>query len=125
MPMVSLQLSEEILNRLDSTQRNSGYLSRSEALRDAILLFISSKESKKESGIRRAIVSVVYSVELDSLEVISKIDIRFAPEIKTYTEYVIEKTIRAYILVGEVQRLGDFVDEFNKIKDTQVAIIYL
>jgi len=46
MPIVSLQLPEEILSKFDAIQKDSKYGSRSEALRDAMLLFIKDYESR-------------------------------------------------------------------------------
>ena len=61
--MVSLQIPEDVLSKFDEIQRQSGFTSRSEALRSAISLFIKSKEElKKERGIKwqRILVTLMY-----------------------------------------------------------------
>ncbi|MCP4764215.1 MAG: ribbon-helix-helix protein, CopG family [archaeon] len=127
MPMVSLQVSDDILNKFDTIQRESGYMSRSEALRDAILNFVKEIEERKEQkGIKWAIISITYSSGIDNLETISQIDHRFESEIKTYSEYAHKsKNIRVYITNGESDRLNDFLEAFNALKDTQPNIMFI
>ena len=124
--MVSLQIPEDVLSKFDEIQRQSGFTSRSEALRSAILLFIKSKEElKKERGIKKAVISVFYKVEIDTLENISKIDNRFSEIIKTYSEFAVGKTIRVYIVIGKIDRLNDFFQAFNVIRDIQTNIHFI
>jgi metal-responsive CopG/Arc/MetJ family transcriptional regulator len=126
MPMVSLQISEDILKKFDKFQRERGFMSRSEALRAAILNFIKTGEEMNHlKGIRKAVVAIVFSPDLDVLEKISEINHRFSDEIKTYSEHVIDKTIRTYIMVGEVERLVDFLKAFNSLKDVQTDLMFL
>ncbi|MHA1730111.1 MAG: ribbon-helix-helix protein, CopG family [Promethearchaeota archaeon] len=126
-PMVSLQLSEEILKEFDVIQHESGYLSRSEALRDAILRFIGLYKSRREvKGIRKAVISVIYSSDLEVLQAFSEIDHRFLNEIKTFSEHYLEdRTVRVYITVGDAGRLIDLIDAFNKIKNTRTKMMYI
>jgi len=77
MPMVSLQLSDEILQKFDEIRQESGYLSRSEALRDAILKFISEHKQQSSSEIKRSIISVVYTPDANKLEMFASIEHRF------------------------------------------------
>jgi metal-responsive CopG/Arc/MetJ family transcriptional regulator len=124
--MVSLQIPEDVLSKFDEVQRQSGYTSRSEALRSAILLFIKSKQVlKKEKGIKKAVISVFYKVEFDTLENISKIDNRFSEIIKTFSEFAVGKTIRVYIVIGKIDRLNDFFQAFNVIRDIQTNMHFI
>ena len=124
--MVSLQIPEDVLSKFDEVQRQTGYTSRSEALRSAILAFIKSKGIlKKEKGIKKAVISVFYKVELDTLEIISKIDNRFSEIIKTYSEFAIGKNIRVYIVIGKSDRLNDFYQAFNVIRDIQTNFHFI
>ena len=127
MPMVSLQIPEDILEKFDTIQRESAYISRSEALRDAILQFIQTYEDKRKmEGIKRAIISVSYKSDLDTLEILSGIDHRFEVEIKTFSEYVLDNnTIRVYIAIGDINRLNDFLFAFNRIKESQTNIMFI
>ena len=124
--MVSLQIPEDVLSKFDEVQRQSGYTSRSEALRSAILLFIKSKQVlKKEKGIKKAVLSVFYKVEFDTLENISKIDNRFSEIIKIFSEFAVGKTIRVYIVIGKIDRLNDFFQAFNVIRDIQTNMHFI
>lgn len=124
--MVSLQIPEDVLSKFDEVQRQSGYTSRSEALRSAILQFIKSKQLlKKEKGIKKAVISVFYKVEFDTLETISKIDNRFSEIIKTFSEFAVGKTIRVYIVIGKIDRLNDFFQAFNVIRDIQTNMHFI
>jgi metal-responsive CopG/Arc/MetJ family transcriptional regulator len=119
MPIVSLQLPEEILNKFDNIQKESKYGSRSEALRDAMLLFIKDYESRKKiGGIKKALMVLQYVADIDTLDIISSTEHRFENEIKTYIQYIIDsRTIRIYLVIGDMNRLNDFVESFNQIKD--------
>ena len=127
MPMVSMQISEKMLKKFDSIQRESNFMNRSEALRDAIELFIKIYEDRKGiEGIRRSIINVIYQQDMDNLETISKIDHIYEDMIKTYSEYNLEKkTIRTYLAIGDSGRLNDFYELFNKIKNTQTKITFI
>ena len=117
--MVSLQLPEEILNKFDAIQKDSKYGSRSEALRDAMLLFIKDYENRKKiTGIKKALMVVQYEADLDTLEIISSTEHLFENEIKTYIQYKFDsQTVRIYLVVGDMKRLNDFAEKFNQIKD--------
>ncbi|MBN2154756.1 MAG: ribbon-helix-helix protein, CopG family [Candidatus Lokiarchaeota archaeon] len=127
MPMVSLQLSDDILNKFDEVQRKSGYLSRSEALRDAILKFIGEHERRQDSlEIKRAIISVIYSPDPSKSEEFATIEHRFEDIVKSFSEYMLdEQTLRIYVIIGEHSRIYDFTQSFNKIKDTLTASTFI
>lgn len=120
--MVSLQLSDDTLQKFDKVQRESGYLSRSEALRDAILKFIGEQEQKQDtSEIKRSIVTVVYKSDPSKLEMFSGIEQRFDDIVKTFSEYMMkDQTLRIYVIIGKLSRINDFTQEFNKIKETLI-----
>jgi CopG family nickel-responsive transcriptional regulator len=125
--MVSLQLSDDILEKFDKIRQQSGYLSRSEALRDAILKFISEQQQQQNSSdIKRAIISVVYSPDQSKLEDFSAIENRFEDIVKSFSEYLLEdQTLRMYVIIGSMSRINDFTQSFNKIKDTLVDSLYI
>ncbi len=127
MPMVSLQLSDEILQKFDKVQRESGYLSRSEALRDAILKFIGEQEQKQNtSEIKRSIITVVYTPDPSKLEMFSTIEHRFEDIVKSFSEYMLdEQTLRIYVIIGEMTRINDFTQSFNKIKEALIESLFI
>ena len=127
MPMVSLQLSDETLQKFDKVQRESGYLSRSEALRDAILKFIGEQEQKQDtSEIKRSIITVVYKSDPSKLEMFSGIEQRFDDIVKTFSEYMMkDQTLRIYVIIGKLSRINDFTQSFNKIKETLIDSLFI
>ncbi|TFG20825.1 MAG: ribbon-helix-helix protein, CopG family [Promethearchaeota archaeon] len=127
MPMVSLQLSDDTLQKFDKVQRESGYLSRSEALRDAILKFIGEQEQKQDtSEIKRSIVTVVYKSDPTKMEMFSSIEQRFDDIVKTFTEYMMkDQILRIYVIIGKLSRINDFTESFNKIKDTMIDSLFI
>ena len=127
MPMVSLQLSDDILQKFDKVQRESGYLSRSEALRDAILKFIGEQEQKQNtSEIKRSIITVVYTPDPSKLEMFSTIEHRFEDIVKSFSEYMLdEQTLRIYVIIGEMTRINDFTQSFNKIKEALIESLFI
>ncbi len=127
MPMVSLQLSDDTLQKFDKVQRESGYLSRSEALRDAILKFIGEQEQKQDtSEIKRSIVTVVYKSDPTKMEMFSGIEQRFDDIVKTFTEYMMkDQILRIYVIIGKLSRINDFTESFNKIKETMINSLFI
>jgi len=125
--MVSLQLSDDILQKFDKVQRESGYLSRSEALRDAILKFIGEQERKQDSSeIKRSIISIVYKPDPSKTESFTTIEHRFEDIVKSFSEYMLtDEILRIYVIIGEVSRINDFTESFNKIKDALVNFQYI
>jgi metal-responsive CopG/Arc/MetJ family transcriptional regulator len=127
MPMVSLQLSDETLQKFDKVQRESGYLSRSEALRDAIMKFIGEQEQKEDTQeIKRSIITVVYKSDPSKLEMFAGIEQRFEDIVKTFSEYSLdEHIVRIYIIIGKLSRINDFMESFNKIKETPLKVLFI
>ena len=127
MPMVSLQLSDEILQKFDDVRQETGYLSRSEALRDAILKFISEhKQQQSSTEIKRCVIPVVYSPDANKLEMFASIEHRFEDAVKSFSEYMLdEQTLRIYVLIGALSRINDFKQAFNKIKDTRIESLLI
>lgn len=61
MPIVSISLSDDILNELDQLQRAMGFSGRSDTIRTAILDFIQSQKTLSElSGIVEGVVIAVH-----------------------------------------------------------------
>ncbi len=127
MPMVSLQLSDDILQKFDDIRQESGYLSRSEALRDAILKFISGhKQQHSSSEIKRSIIPVVYTPDATKLEMFASIEHRFEDVVKSFSEYMLDdQTLRIYVVIGALSRINDFMQAFNKIKDTLIESLLI
>lgn len=122
MPMVSLQLPDDILKRFDEYQQESGFNSRSEALRGAILNCLNSTaDLNKLKGLKRMIISVLYEPDLESIEGLSRTDHIFEDIIKIYSEYMLEKErIKTYTVIGDIAKIKDLMADLRKIRNAQV-----
>lgn len=127
MPMVSLQLPDDILKRFDEFQQESGFNSRSEALRGAILNWLNSiSDLNKLKGLIRMIISVVYEPDLESIEEFSRTDHLYEEIIKIYSEYTVEKErIKVYTVIGDISKIKDFMRDLHKIRNVQVSFMTL
>lgn len=127
MPMVSLQLSEELLEKFDKIQNNLGYKSRSEALRDAITSFMDDKEDRmQKTGLVRSLITIIYSNDMDIQDNIIEIERVYSDMIKTFIEYKINRQVfRIYLVVAEAPRTNDFIAAFNRINGTTSKIMEL
>ena len=61
MPIISLQISDDLLERFEKIRRSSGFNSKSEALRDAIVNFIEGQEKfDRMEGYKIMTINLVY-----------------------------------------------------------------
>ena len=119
MPIISLQVSNDLLERFESVRNQSGYASKSEALRDSIVSFIESHERFETlKGYKIMTVSLVYPFKEIIINQISDIYSRFHQIIKTITDWrIAEKKIEIILLVGEIDVIKDLYKELVKIKE--------
>ncbi len=74
MKIISLQVSEELLDRFEKVRKQSGFSSKSEALRDSILKFIESYEKFENlEGYRIMTINLVYPVKEPIADEISEL----------------------------------------------------
>jgi CopG family nickel-responsive transcriptional regulator len=124
MPIISLQLSNDLLERFEKVRNFSGFSSKSEALRDSIVSFI-EKYEKFESleGYKIMTISLVYPFKELMIDQITEIYTRFHKIIKTVTDWrILEKKIEILLLVGEFDDIKDLYKELAKIKDLICSI---
>jgi CopG family nickel-responsive transcriptional regulator len=124
MPIISLQLSNDLLERFEKVRNLSGFSSKSEALRDSIVSFI-EKHEKFESleGYKIMTINLVYPFKELMIEQITEIYSRFHKIIKTVTDWrILEKKIEILLLVGEFDDIKDLYKELAKIKDLICSI---
>jgi len=98
MPMVSLQLPDDLLENFTNAFQRLGFVSRSDALREAINYFIQrSKDIKSYSGIIRTILTVEYEGSVENFEILTAIENTYTDMINGYSEYKFgEKFLRIY-----------------------------
>ena len=124
MPIISLQVSDDLLERFDRVRNESGFNSKSEALRDSIVNFIEKHEKFDNlEGYKIMTISLVYPFKEITIDQISKLYSQFHQIIKTITDWrIVEKKIEIILLLGEVELIKDLYKELAKIKDVICSI---
>ncbi|MBY8990084.1 MAG: ribbon-helix-helix protein, CopG family [Candidatus Lokiarchaeota archaeon] len=124
MPIISLQISDDLLERFEKVRNQSGFNSKSEALRDSIVNFIEKNENFDNlEGYKIMTISLVYPFKEVTINQISDLYSRFHQIIKTITDWrIVEKKIEIVLLVGEVEIIKDLYRELAKIKDVICSI---
>ena len=124
MPIISLQVSDDLLERFDKVRNESGFNSKSEALRDSIIDFIEKHEKFDNlEGYKIMTISLVYPFKEIIINQISDIYSKFHQIIKTITDWrIVEKKIELILIVGEVDLIKDLYKELAKVKDVTCSI---
>jgi CopG family nickel-responsive transcriptional regulator len=124
MPIISLQISDDLLERFDKVRNESGFNSKSEALRDSIIDFIEKHEKFDNlEGYKIMTISLVYPFKEIIINQISDIYSKFHQIIKTITDWrIVEKKIELVLIVGEIDLIKDLYKELAKIKDVTCSI---
>jgi len=124
MPIISLQVSDDLLERFEKVRNLSGFSSKSEALRDSIVSFIEKyEEFENLEGYKLITVSLVYPFKEIIINQITELYSRYHQTIKTVTDWrIAEKKIELLLLVGEFGPIKDLYKEITKIKDVICSI---
>ena len=124
MPIISLQVSDDLLERFEKIRTLSGFNSKSEALRDAIANFIESQEKYDNiEGYKITTISLVYPFKEVIIDEISEIYSQYRQIIKTVTDWrIAEKKIEIILAVGEFGLIKDLKNSLAKIKDVLCSI---
>lgn len=122
--IISLQVSHDLLERFERVRNQSGFNSKSEALRDSIVNFIEKHEKFDNlEGYKIMTISLVYPFKEITIDQISKLYSQFHQIIKTITDWrIVEKKIEIILLVGEIELIKDLYKELAKIKDVICSI---
>ncbi|MFX0031645.1 MAG: CopG family ribbon-helix-helix protein [Promethearchaeota archaeon] len=124
MKIISLQISEDLLRRFEELRIQSGFSSKSEALRDAIVKFIEKNEVfENMTGYKIMIINLVYPFKDLIADEVSEIYNRYHSIIKAITDWrIAEKKIEVIIAVGDVLNIKDLYNSVAKIKDVICSI---
>ena len=123
-PIISLQISDDLLERFENVRNLSGFNSKSEALRDSIVSFIEKHEKFENlEGYKLMTVSLVYPFKEIIINQITEVYSQYHQIIKTVTDWrIAEKKIELLLLVGEIGTIKDLYRELAKIKDVICSI---
>ncbi|MGB5911152.1 MAG: CopG family ribbon-helix-helix protein [Promethearchaeota archaeon] len=124
MKIISLQINDDLLERFERVRFQSGFNSKSEALRDAIVKFIENKEKfENMEGYKIMTINLVYPFKDIIADEISEIFNRFHLIIKAITDWrIAEKKIELILVVGDFLSIKDLYNSIAKIKDVICSI---
>lgn len=124
MPIISLQISDDLLKRFEKVRKLSGFNSKSEALRDAIVSFIENREKFENlEGYKIMTINLVYPFKDVIYDLISEIYSQFHQIIKNVQDWrIAEKKIENVLAVGEFGLIKDLYQSLAKIKDVICSI---
>lgn len=119
MPIISLQLDEDLLDRFNKVKNKRGYTSKSKAIRDSIIEFIDNYEKFDDlKGYKMMTINLIYPIEVGLLSEVSEICDKYRSLIKTMMDWrIASKKIEIILTVGEVDTIKDFYNELIRIKD--------
>lgn len=124
MPIISLQISDDLLERFEKVRNVSGFNSKSEALRGAIVNFIGDQEKFENlEGYKIMTISLVYPFKEVIIDEISELYSQYKQIIKTITDWrIIDKKIELILAVGEFGLIKDLKNSLSKIKEVNSSI---
>jgi metal-responsive CopG/Arc/MetJ family transcriptional regulator len=124
MPIISLQISDDLLDRFERVRNLSGFNSKSEALRGAIVNFIEDREKFENlEGYKIMTISLVYPFKEVIIDEISEIYSQYKQIIKTITDWrIVDKKIELILAVGEFGLIKDLNNSLSRIKEVISSI---
>ena len=124
MKIISLQISDDLLERFENVRSKSGFQSKSEALRDSIVNFIEYHEAFEDlEGYKIMAINLVYPFKDNIAEEISELYSQFNSIIKAITDWrILEKKIEIILTVGEFGMIKDLYYSLSRMKDVTCFI---
>ena len=125
--MISLQVSPEMVKKLDEIQEKLEYSSRSETLRESVLFFIQEHQDELPiTGHNIAVIIVVHEAREDILDKFSLQVRKYENIIKSVTQYNLKKKIiKNLVVAGSGEEIGDLFHELNSERLFQSSITYV
>ncbi|MGV9142274.1 MAG: CopG family ribbon-helix-helix protein [Promethearchaeota archaeon] len=122
--IISLQISDDLLERFEKVRTESGFTSKSEALRDAILKFIKNYEQfEDKEGYKVMSINLVYPLKDTIIDEITELYNQNNKIIKTITDWrIANKKIELLLAVGEFNLIKDLKNKLADIKDVTCTI---
>jgi CopG family nickel-responsive transcriptional regulator len=122
--IISLQISDDLLERFEKIRTESGFTSKSEALRDAILKFIKNYEQfEDKEGYKVMSINLVYPLKDTIIDEITELYNQNNKIIKTITDWrIANKKIELLLAVGEFNLIKDLKNKLADIKDVTCTV---
>ncbi len=124
MPIISLQIDDDLLTRFNRVKDKIGYTSKSKALRDSIIEFIENYEKFEDlRGYKIMTINLIYSIEAGLLSVVSDLCDKYRNFIKAMMDWrIASNKIEIILVIGEIEPIKDFFNELKSIKDITSSI---
>lgn len=117
--IISLQISEDLLERFERVRNRSGFNSKSQALREAIVKFIEEYEKLENlEGYRIMTINLVYPFREVIINEIAELYSQYHQIIKNVSDWrIADKKIEIILTVGRFDLIRDLRDKLSNIKD--------
>lgn len=116
MTIVSISVSEELLNRFDEVMTGKGFRSRSDAMRESMRSFVDEAEWASAEGENQIVITMIYD-EVGPRGELSILQHRYE-EIQMMLHLHLEKgqCMEVFIARGENSRLKEILTKIRKVK---------
>ncbi|MFO7794891.1 MAG: CopG family ribbon-helix-helix protein [Promethearchaeati archaeon] len=124
MPIISLQVSDDLLQRFEHVRNRSGFNSKSQALREAIVNFIEEYEKVEDlEGYRIMTINLVYPFREVIINEIAEVYSQYHQIIKNVSDWrIADKKIEIVLAVGEFGLIRDLQYKLSNIKDISFSM---
>ncbi len=118
-PIISLQISNELLEKFENIRKISGFDSKSQALRESIVNFIENYEKYENLEDYKIItITLTYPFREIIINEITEIFSQFNNIIKTATDWrIADKKIEIIVVVSKLSLIKELKNKLSNIKD--------
>ncbi|HID20642.1 MAG TPA: CopG family ribbon-helix-helix protein [Methanophagales archaeon] len=114
MTVISISLTEEILNEIDRIQKELGFSGRSEVIRaGARILLADNKEKEKLEGLLNSVLLLIHSQKVEDTVTAIKHDFEDIISTQIHNHLREDKCLEVFILEGDAARIKDLVRLFQ------------
>jgi CopG family nickel-responsive transcriptional regulator len=121
MPIISLSLSDKLLDRFDDVLSERGYSSRSEAFREAIRAYLMEYEWK--DGVGEGIIAIIVLLhdKKTSKETLSLLHHEYEDIVRAMMHMHLDETncLVIFVTKGNGKRIRELIDRIKPIKGTK------
>ncbi|MBY8983345.1 MAG: hypothetical protein KGD57_10370 [Candidatus Lokiarchaeota archaeon] len=119
MPIISLQVSQELLDKFEKIRKIRGFDSKSQALRESIVNFMDNYEKFENLEDYKIItITLAYPIREIITNEIAELYSQYNQIIKTVSDWrIAEKKIEIIIVVGKLSLIKDLKNKLSNIKD--------
>jgi len=121
MPMISLQVNQELMDEFDKVWEKMNISSRSEALRKSILTFIDThKEEAPVEGRKVAVITVHHEMREDILDKFMDYINKYQRIVKSVNNYNLKTRVLKSIIVGGLA--AEINDLYNELQTDRLFV---